>query len=130
MPHITIEHSANLTEYHNVDGLVAAVHTEALRHAIVPADALRTRAANRASYRIADGDPANAFVAIHVRLAPGRDHADKLRLIEGVLAAAERYVEADHGPLAIAWSVELTELDPDLRINHNRIRDRLQERPA
>lgn len=125
MPHITIEHSANLAEHHDVDGLVAAVHAEALRHALVAPDALRTRAEPRASYRIADGHPANAFVAIHVRLAPGRSRDDKRELIERVLAVAEQYVATT--PLAIAWSIELTELDPELRINHNRVRDRIQE---
>ncbi|HWL45248.1 MAG TPA: hypothetical protein VNQ73_20055 [Ilumatobacter sp.] len=133
MPHVTIEYSANVAEHHDIDGLVAAVHAEALGHALVAPDALRTRAAPRAAFRVADGHPANAFVAIHVRIAPGRAHDDKRRLIEGLLAAAERYIESSdvpEQPLAIAWSIELTELDPELRINHNRVRDRMQEHPT
>lgn len=127
MPHVTIEHSANLTEHHDVATLVAAVHAAALTHALVAPDALRTRACSRDVYRVADGHPLNAFVAIHVRIAPGREHAAKRELIEDLLATAERHVAAEGGPLAIAWSIELTELDPELRINHNHVRTRMQK---
>lgn len=131
MPHVTIEYSANVAELHDIDGLVGAVHAEALTHPLVAADALRTRAAERAVFRVADGHPSNAFVAIHVRVAPGRNHDDKRRLIEGVLTAGRSYVDADRATarshLAIAWSIELTEIDPELRINHNEVRQRMQE---
>lgn len=127
MPHVTIEHSANLADHHDVDALVAAVHAAALTHALVAPEALRTRACPREIYRVADGHAHNAFVAIHVRIAPGREQADKRHLIEDLLATAERHVDAEHGPLAIAWSIELTELDPELRINHNHVRTRMQE---
>ena len=47
MPHITIEHSRNLAEAHDVDALVADVHGVAAAHEWVPIDGLRTRAVVR-----------------------------------------------------------------------------------
>ena len=54
---------ANLAELTDIDALVAAVHQAALDDGLPALDALRTRAAPREHYRIADGDPAYGFVA-------------------------------------------------------------------
>ena len=120
MPHITIEYSANVAEHHDIDELVAAVHEAALAHGLADVTGLRTRAAERAHYRAMSGDPSFAFVAIHSRIGPGREQDDKRSFIEQVLDAAEGAL--DGTPLAIAWSIELTELDPELRINRNHVR--------
>jgi 5-carboxymethyl-2-hydroxymuconate isomerase len=127
MPHITIEYSANVAEHHNIGILVDAVHAAALAHGLPPADGLRTRAACRDHYRIANGDPLHAFVAVHVRIGPGRDLETQQGFIETVLDAAEAQVVSEGGPLAIAWSIELNEINPSLRINHNHVRTRMNE---
>ncbi|MEM7288150.1 MAG: hypothetical protein AAF480_17510 [Actinomycetota bacterium] len=124
MPHITIEYSANIAEHHDVDELVAAVHRAALAHGLPDVTGLRTRAAERAHYRAMTGDPSFAFVAIHCRIGPGRDQEAKRSFIEQTLDAAEAAL-ADT-PLAIAWSIELTELDPELRINRNHVRTAME----
>ena len=72
MPHIIIECSANVAERRDLQRLVDAVHASALAHGLPALDALRTRASVRSLYRIADGHPDNAFVAITARIAPGR----------------------------------------------------------
>lgn len=120
MPHITIEHSANVATHHDIDALVAAVHHAALGHGLADVTGLRTRAAERTHYRAMSGDPSFAFVAIHCRIGPGRDVDAKRSFIEQVLDAAEQALAET--PLAIAWSIELTELDPELRINRNHVR--------
>lgn len=125
MPHITIEYSANIAEHHDIDALVAAVHAAALDHGLPPADGLRTRAAQRDHYLVADGSPAFAFIAIAIRIGPGRDAATKTDFIETVLNAAETQIDGESGPLAIAWSIELNEIDADFRINRNHVRRHL-----
>ncbi len=131
MPHITIEYSANVGEHHDVDALVGAVHHAALADGLPALDALRTRAAVRTHYRVADGDPDLAFVAISVRIGPGRDADAKQRFLVNVLDAAEAQLATDAcSPLAVAWSIELTEIDPDFRINRNHVRTRLQKKKA
>lgn len=127
MPHITIEFSTNISTHHNVDGLVTAVHNAALDHGLAPADGLRTRAAARSHYVVADGSDNLAFIAIAVRIGPGRDTEAKTSFITTVLDAAEQQIESEQGPLAIAWSIELNEIDADFRINRNHVRTRLAE---
>lgn len=127
MPHITIEYSANVAEHHDIQALVDAVHHAALDTGTAELAALRTRAAARPHYRIADGQDDHAFVAIGCRLGPGRDAEAKQGLLDAVLHAAEERLAGEGGTLAIAWSVELQEIDPDFRVNHNGVRARLAE---
>lgn len=126
MPHITIEHSENLVEHHDIGALVAAVHAAALDHGLPELAALRTRAVSRHHYRVASGDPLFGFVAITCRIAPGRDTAAKHSFLEQVLDAAEAQMESEGGPLHVAWSIDVTEVDPEFRINRNRVRDALE----
>lgn len=124
MAHITIEYSTNIALQHDVDELVSAVHDAALGHGLATITGLRTRAAPREHYALMSGEEHFAFVAIACRIGPGRDKANKSSFIEAVLDAAIDHL-ADT-PLAIAWSIELTELDPELRINRNFVRDAME----
>ena len=126
VPHLTIEYSSNVANHHDIDALVAAVHAAALAHGLAAVDATRTRAAAREHYLIADGDPTNAFIAVAARIGPGRDVASKRSFITRVLDAAEACVTSERSPLAIAWSAEVTEIDPEVRLNRNRVRTRLE----
>ena len=126
--HITIEYSANLAEYHDIQTLVGAVHEAAAGHSLAPLDGLRTRAVARTHYRIADGDPDHAFVAIALRVGPGRDDAARRSYLEAILNAAEAHIGATPSPLAVAWSAEITEIDAAFRINRNEVRARIAAR--
>ena len=99
MPHIMIEYSANIAEHHDVDALISAVHNAAIGHGLPPVDGLRTRAAVRDHFRIADGSAELAFVAIAIRVGPGRDAPTKTSFIEAVLDAAESQLDAEFGQL-------------------------------
>ena len=125
VPHLTIEYSANVADHHDVQRLVDVVHEAALDDGLPPLDGLRTRAVARDHYRIADGQSDHAFVAITARIGPGRDAASKHRFVKAVLAAAHDHIADQGGPLAIAWSIELIEIDPEFRINRNEVRERL-----
>ncbi len=124
MPHLTVELSANVAQHHDVDELVAVVHTAALDHGLAAADALRTRAAVREHVRVGTGDPEFGFVAIHARIGPGRTAEAKRTFLEQVLDAAEDALGGT--PLAIMWSIECTEIDAEFRINRNRVRERMR----
>ena len=131
MPHVTIEYSANVADHHDIDALVVAVHSAALAHGLPPADGHRTRAVAREHYAIADRDPNHAFVAIHCRIGPGRDADAKQSFITQLLDAAEAELASGSttgapSPLAVMWSIEVTEIDPDFRINRNHVRTRIQ----
>lgn len=127
MPHIFIEFSANVADHHDIDALVVAVHTAALTDGLPPVDGLRTRAMARDHFRIADGHPDYAFVALTARIGPGRQSETKLRFLTALLDAAEQQLARTDHPLAIAWSAEIQEIDADFRINRNHVRTRMHE---
>lgn len=128
MPHLIIEHSANVADLVDIDTLVASVHDAALATGIAPLDALRTRAAPRQHYAIADRDPANAFVAVTGRLGPGRSDDEKHALLEALMAALDVTLgAAQHN---VMLSVEYQEIDPEFRINKNNLRPVIAERLA
>jgi 5-carboxymethyl-2-hydroxymuconate isomerase len=120
MPHLTLEYSANLADVADIDGLVRAVHEAALATGVASLDALRTRAVPREHYAIADLDPDNMFLAVTARLGAGRSDDDKQRLLDGLLAAIDRYLGTAQQTLMI--SVEYQEIDPTFRINKNNLR--------
>ncbi len=110
----------NVADHHDIGELVDAVHHAAIDFDIGPLAGMRTRAAAREHYRIAGGEPTYALIAIHARLGPGRERDQKRAFIEHVLAGAQ--VAVGESPLHIAWSIEVTELDADLRINDNNVK--------
>ena len=89
-------------------------------------DALRTRAVKRDEFVIGDGHPDNAFIAVTLRLGPGRSADDKQILIDSLMNAIEEAV----GPARehMMLSVEIQEIDPTMRLNHNHLRASIAER--
>lgn len=127
MPHIIIEHSANVADLTDIDALVAAVHQAALDDGLPALDALRTRAAPRDHCRIADGDPAYGFVYLTARIGPGREPEAIQRFLNRLIDTVDEVLaphQPDH-PVAISAEVQL--IDPALRINRNHIRTHLSE---
>lgn len=127
MPHIVIEFSSNVAEHHDIAALVAAVHATALADGLPPKDGLRTRAVSRRHYKIAGGHENYAFIAIVTRIGPGREPSEKKRFITALLDAAESHLDVETGPLAIAWSAELQEIDAEFRVNRNYVRSQPQQ---
>ena len=125
MPHIIIEYSANLAALTDIDALVAAVHQAALDDGLPALEALRTRAAPREHYRIADGDPAYGFVAVTARIGPGRDPQAVERFLTRLMDTVDETLAPLLGDHPVALSVEIQLIDPALRLNRNHIRSRL-----
>lgn len=121
MPHVTVEYSTNLDQRVDMQPVIDAVHAAALATGFVPLDGLRTRGEPRSMYRIADGHPDNAFVAITVRLGPGRSADDKHRLLAALLDAVESTLGPDVAA-NVMLSAEWGEIDPAARINRNNLR--------
>ena len=127
MPHIIIEHSANLADPADIDALVAEVHQAALDDGLPALAGLRTRAAPRDHYRIADGNPAYGFVHLTARIGPGREPEAIQRFLNRLIDTVDEMLaplQADH-PVAISAEVQL--IEPTLRINRNHVRTHLAQ---
>ena len=130
MPHITVEYSANVADRNDVDALVEVVHQAAIDFEIGAMAGMRTRAAPRLHFRVADGGSDLAFIAIVARVGPGRDPATKRSFIDHVLDRAQAQISGEGSNLAIAWSMEVQEINADFRVNRNEVPDRLLQRPT
>ena len=126
MPHLILEHSANVSDVADIAGLFVVLHHAALATGIAPLDALRTRAAQRDIYAVGDEYPKNGFIAVTARLAPGRSDSDKQILTEALMAALSDALGDAQDNLML--SVEYQEIDPLFRINKNNLRSVIAER--
>lgn len=122
VPHITLEYSANLEDTVRIDGLLKVLQDVAVSTGIAELAGFRTRAERRDQYLIADGNPANCFVAILIRVARGRSAEDLTCLRDTVGQAAMDYLEPVFAAAPILFSCEVQEIIPEMRINTSNIR--------
>ena len=130
MPHITVEYSANVEQHVRIDGLLEALQDAAFATGIAELAGFRTRGERRDHYRVADGNPANCFVAITIRVARGRPAEDLKNLREVVTKAAIDYLEPVFANAPISFSCEVQEIIPEMRVNISNIREWMKKEDA
>lgn len=70
MPHLTLEYTDNIQ--FEVQPLLARIHTELVATGAINLKGLKSRAVRHTDYRIADGNPAYAFVHLSLLIREGR----------------------------------------------------------
>ena len=128
MPHIMVEYSANIRGRIELEKLVECVHQASLRTGVFPIGGTRTRAVERSCYRIADGNPDNAFVHVMMRIGHGRDLQTRRRAAEEVFGEVCKFLDSifQRSPLAI--SLEVQEIDPAVSLKKNNLHDYVRAR--
>ena len=89
MPHIILEYSANLDDAMAIEDLVGEVHRAVLATGTFKIGAVRTRAARRDVFVVADGDPHNAFINVVARIGRGRDVETRRALAQAIMGVLE-----------------------------------------
>ena len=128
MPHLTIEYSENLAENIEISKLVKVMHDSAASIEALPLGGLRTRASRREFYLIADGDSSNTFVNVVLRIAPGRSDEVKKQAGEKLFSALKDFFDLFFRSSPIALSLEIQELDANLRWKDSNIREHMKKR--
>jgi 5-carboxymethyl-2-hydroxymuconate isomerase len=128
MPHQIVEYSANLEDSIDIDGLLACLHEAALATGIFPLAGLRTRAARRDHYRIADGHPDNVFVHVLLRMRFGRSLADRERAADSISQALFDFLKPVSASAPLAISLDIQDIDPHTNRKHNNLRKHLAQR--
>jgi len=124
MPHVVIEYSANLEAFVDPMRLVDAVFGAVTALPIFDPPGIRVRAARCDDYRIADGDPEHAFVAVTGRIGPGRSQEARKAASEAIMAALFDAVEPIYQSRRLLLSVEVTEFDGAGMTRRNSLRER------
>jgi len=128
MPHLTIEYSKNLAESIEISELVKVMHDSAASIEVLPLGGLRTRASCREFYLIADGDSSNTFVNVVLRIAPGRSDEVKKQAGEKLFSSLKDFFDLFFQSSPIALSLEIQELDANLRWKDSNIREHMKKR--
>jgi 5-carboxymethyl-2-hydroxymuconate isomerase len=128
MPHLTVEYSANLRDQIDVRKLLETVHQAALQTGVFEVAAVRTRGALREDYVIADGRPENTFVAISVRIAPGRSPVIRQRLGQEIFDAVCEFLKDVYESIPLAISLEVQEIDNTAAFRKNNLHTLLKQR--
>lgn len=130
MPHLTIEHSANLAQLSDLSALCDQLRDTMLATSVFPHGGIRVRCLSCQHYTIADGHQDNAFAALVVRMGAGRSNEDKQRAGAAIMAAAEAHFAPllDHGYFML--SLDIVENDPALSWKTNTVHARLKAETA
>lgn len=130
MPHLTVEYSTNLERRVDMAAVVRAVHEAALGTGVFPEGGIRTRAARRDLFLVADGNDENAFVHVSARIGAGRSDEIRRKAGERIFESLSAVLEDAYasGPLAI--SLEISEIDPVASFKRNNLHARLQKRES
>ncbi len=130
MPHITVEYSANLLPRVDPARLVRHAHEAAAATGTFKMGGIRTRAVPRDVFLVADGDPANAFVAVQVRIGTGRTPEVRRALGAAIFDAVSRELADVFVDTPLAISLEVIEIDEVAAFRKNNLHARLAGTPA
>ena len=130
MPHVVIEYSANLETSIAPARLVEITHKAVLANPAFELAAVRTRAIRYEHFMIADGDPDNAFVAVTIRIGPGRDAATRKAASEQVAGQLAEALAEAFERRGLALSVEVCELDDAGMTRKNNLHARMRAKAA
>jgi 5-carboxymethyl-2-hydroxymuconate isomerase len=119
MPHFTIEYSSNLDPDIELRAIVDVVHQCAVDCGLFKIGGIRVRTLRHEIYKIADGNPKNAFMHIRVNILEGRSVPDRERLGNNLLAAVDQVLVKAHKNWGISLSVEVGEIDHNMSFKKN-----------
>ncbi len=128
MPHQIIEYSANLESKLDIQQLVDSVHAIATEIEIFPLGGLRTRAARREIFKIADGHQDNAFVHLTWKLGSGRSEEVRSSAGKFMFEQLCNVLEPVYSESPLAISFEIQEIHPVLTYKKNNLREFIARR--
>ena len=129
MPHLIVEYSASISR---IRSTFCASSRKFIRRLFAPAPfevgAVRTRAVKSDYYAIADAHKDNAFVAVMVRVAPGRPLEVRQRIGQEIFDAACEYLETVYETTPIGISLEVQEINKDVAFRKNNLHAMVKQR--
>jgi 5-carboxymethyl-2-hydroxymuconate isomerase len=111
MPHCILEYSANLEALPDWAEVFEDVHAFLAGTGLFLLDDIKSRAAGREHFLVADGAPERAFVAMNVCILDGRDDGVKAQVSEGVLEVLKRHLGPTCEGKQCSISVRITEME-------------------
>lgn len=130
MPHFVIEYSANLDPDIDLLAIVEAVHKSAVDSGLFKIGGIRVRTLRHEIFKVADGNPENAFLHVRVAILEGRAAEDRERLGNATLAAVDAQLAKAHKKRGISLSVEIGEIDRSMSFKKNSLHAQIEKGSA
>ncbi len=127
MPHLTIEHSANLASKSDLTALCERLRDAMLATGIFPHGGIRVRCVSCAHVAIADSHPENAFAAMLIRMGAGRSDEAKAAAGAAIMMAAEDHFAPLLADGYFMLSLDIVENNPALSWKTNTVHARLKQ---
>ncbi len=121
MAHLTIEYSANVAESVDMARVVSAAHEAALATGVFAVGGMRTRAARRDLFIVADGDADNGFIDVRLLMGAGREPEVVRTAGQHIFDAIVATVAAESGDIPLAISLYVFTADPVLSWKQNNL---------
>jgi 5-carboxymethyl-2-hydroxymuconate isomerase len=121
MPHLTIEYTDNL-EF-DVQALLARLHSELVATGAINLKGLKSRAIRHTEYRIADGNPAYAFVHVNLLIREGRPVEVQKDASQRVLAVLRETFEQSFEKSHLSLSIDIKEMPDGIALTYHNIPD-------
>lgn len=121
MPHVIVEYSANAEEFLDVDEFCNLLRRAAVGTGMFREKGVRVRAIRFEHYAIADGDSANCFIDVSVRIRGGRPLDGRKKAVEQLFDACRSHLANEMERRPIALSMEMRNIDPELSPKANSI---------
>ena len=127
MPHFIVEYSANLVDELNIPQLLEKLNDTAIATGVFPIGGIRTRAIRYDEYRIAEGDPDNAFIYFTARVGSGRELDVLKAACDKIFAVITEYLQTLFDSRYLSIGFEMGEIHPVLTYKKNNIHQKLQQ---
>lgn len=121
MPHIIIEATSSIARLVDLQTLTHTVHQAACGIEGFPTAGVRTRLHVAEHFCLAENADDGAFVHANIRIGPGFTSEARRAGAEAVADSLSRLLAPHLPSTPISLSVEVTELDPAVRVNRSNV---------
>ena len=126
MPHFIMEYSANLDDDLDIPVLFERLNETAIATKVFPIGGIRTRAIRCEHYRIAEGDPENAFVYFTARVGAGRDLEVLKAACDKIFITVTEMLQPIYDKRYLSIGFEMAEIHPVLTYKKNNIHEKFK----
>lgn len=109
MPHVTIEHSVNVS-YDKVAPLLPAIFSVLVAELPTQLESCKGRVLRHEQFLVGDGHAHHAFLHVNIRVLPGRSPAVHQRVTELVMAALKEAFANQSSELRLQLTVDIGDL--------------------
>lgn len=112
MPHLTVEHTSNLTSF-QPDVTLTALNRILLQSGQFSDEDIKSRAVALSHFRVGSQPSGHGFIHVTLSLLSGRSPDVKRALASQLLAELQGHVQDASATLAVQLSVDVRDLDRD-----------------